>query len=627
MIQTFADEARALSDLGFSVIPIGRNKRPRIPGATKEERGWNPYRKTLAPSSTLAEWFAPDQFEAMAIVCGALSGQRYGGYLVALDLERRTDHESMVDRRPLHDETAVQYTGGGGAHTFFISRRPVGNLEIIDPELSQDDPDHHVGDVRGEGGYAIVAPSLHPSGRRYTWVTPPPRLLVVDDGTALIRSLVEPLGYQISTRGDDDEPAGERSPIAELLGAECAKGSRHRTLIRIAGWARNLMSVDQAEALCQLWNARCCRPQLPDVEVVKTVEDIYARYEALQSWELELGEEVPPGETAAWTVMSARQLRRMELPPIEWVLDGIVPRGRYTVVSGESGLGKSWWILAYCICAAIGMPFLGRETVLSRTLYIDEENGIQEAQRRLRALCDGLGVDPDEEVPIYFLIDAGVKLGRPNDLNRMMETIAAHGITNVVTDSLIRVFEGNENKSEDVGRFHAMVDHVRRKTGVTWWMLQHLNKPNPNGHTAAGDRIRGSGDFKAHADVHIHLRGADSTGTVVIHVEKLRGAPRPSDSVYRMEGDTRKGEPVRLVAMGETAAALGAMRGAAMEACNVLDLAGSLSVTELIGELGRLGISERTAKRGIADARASGAIEVDRTEGRSVYLRVAEPEA
>lgn len=50
------------------------------------------------------------------------------------------------------------FTGGGGAH-IFVKAFDVGNRATVMPGL----------DVRGDGGYVVAAPSLHRSGRRYSW--------------------------------------------------------------------------------------------------------------------------------------------------------------------------------------------------------------------------------------------------------------------------------------------------------------------------------------------------------------------------------------------------------------------------------------------------------------------------
>lgn len=62
-------------------------------------------------------------------------------------------------------KTLEQITGSGGRHMFFAM---VDGIEIknstskLGPNL----------DVRGVGGYVIVAPSIHPSGNRYQWRIP-----------------------------------------------------------------------------------------------------------------------------------------------------------------------------------------------------------------------------------------------------------------------------------------------------------------------------------------------------------------------------------------------------------------------------------------------------------------------
>jgi len=62
----------------------------------------------------------------------------------------------------LDDETVTQLTGGGGEH--YIYQKPEGATYSNAPG------DLPAGiDVRADGGYIVVAPSMHPSGRRYQW--------------------------------------------------------------------------------------------------------------------------------------------------------------------------------------------------------------------------------------------------------------------------------------------------------------------------------------------------------------------------------------------------------------------------------------------------------------------------
>lgn len=61
-----------------------------------------------------------------------------------------------------HPVLAVAYTGGGGRH-ILIPPTGQGNGTRIRPGV----------DYRGAGGYIVLPPSRHDSGRLYDWITPP----------------------------------------------------------------------------------------------------------------------------------------------------------------------------------------------------------------------------------------------------------------------------------------------------------------------------------------------------------------------------------------------------------------------------------------------------------------------
>jgi hypothetical protein len=68
-----------------------------------------------------------------------------------------------------HPVLAMAYTGGGGRH-ILIAPTGQGNGARLVPGI----------DVRGAGGYVVLPPSLHETGGRYDWITPPDdRLLKV----------------------------------------------------------------------------------------------------------------------------------------------------------------------------------------------------------------------------------------------------------------------------------------------------------------------------------------------------------------------------------------------------------------------------------------------------------------
>ena len=58
-------------------------------------------------------------------------------------------------------ETLEQRTGSGGRHLFFRwpAAREVRNRQSLRPGI----------DIRGEGGYVVLPPSVHPNGTEYAW--------------------------------------------------------------------------------------------------------------------------------------------------------------------------------------------------------------------------------------------------------------------------------------------------------------------------------------------------------------------------------------------------------------------------------------------------------------------------
>jgi len=560
-----------------------------------------------ADTATIRRWWSAYPGANIGIRTGSVSG------LALIDVDPDKGGEESIHRLEAEHgalaETWRVLTGGGGWHAYL--RHPGGYIGNSAGKIAPGV------DVRGEGGYAVAPPSRHHSGRRYAWEIGygPDECELADVPTWLPRTdgAKEPLPFSRLDTGAilDGVPEGQRNDqvfrlAAKLRGADVPYEMAARLIREAAANAKP--PLDESEAVAALNSAY--RRYAPTREATAFLED----------------DDAPAAEpTAARTIWTARELRALDLPPIEWVLADTIPRGRYVVLSGESGLGKSWWVLALVLHAARGMPFLGRETAPIRALYIDEENGIQEAQRRLRALCEGMGIDADEDIPVDFVIDAEIRLARPQDAAWLTRVIEERGINLIVTDSLIRFFDGDENSSRDVAAFHKMLRTIRLKTGVTWIMLQHLNKAPREGTVTPGNRLRGSGEFKANADNHVQLIGNSTDPLVRVHVEKIRGGMRAPDVIYKLEGDANKGEPVVMTVIGSTAAAYGAETAALMHACELLDERGVMTYGELRDAvMAEYQLPRTTAERGITAGRKSGAIKVDRKDGKYTFLRLGE---
>jgi hypothetical protein len=96
-----------------------------------------------------------------------------GNGLAALDVDPKNGGDKSEQRLRDYMErkgqpmpaTMTAITGSGGRHYIFTA--PEGGIKSMAKAFGPDMPGL---DTRGRGGYCVVAPSLHVSGRRYDWI-------------------------------------------------------------------------------------------------------------------------------------------------------------------------------------------------------------------------------------------------------------------------------------------------------------------------------------------------------------------------------------------------------------------------------------------------------------------------
>ena len=96
---------------------------------------------------------------------------------------------------------------------------------------------------------------------------------------------------------------------------------------------------------------------------------------------------------------SAQELSEMLLPPVRYVVEGLLPMGMGVLVA-KPKIGKSWMVLDLCLSVAQGRPFLGFPTTRHSTLYLALEDGKPRMQSRLHKLLGG--APAPENVHVMF---------------------------------------------------------------------------------------------------------------------------------------------------------------------------------------------------------------------------------
>lgn len=254
-VRTVAEWADVYGQMGWSVIPlVARQKRPLV--------AWESYQTRAPARETVAGWLARWPRCNLGVVTGRVSG------LVVLDVDPAHDGTASLEalevaHAPL-PPTQETRTGGGGRHLYF--RHPGGNVRnraAIAPGL----------DVRGDGGYVVAPPSIHPSGAPYEWLT--------GRGPQDIPCAALP-GWLLTRITEGGGASGGHGPgyWRAFVRDGVAEGERNATVASITGhllW--HGVDPDVIAELLLAWNAARCRPPLPDDEVLRTVKSIRKTHE------------------------------------------------------------------------------------------------------------------------------------------------------------------------------------------------------------------------------------------------------------------------------------------------------------------------------------------------------------
>lgn len=114
-----------------------------------------------------------------------------------------------------------------------------------------------------------------------------------------------------------------------------------------------------------------------------------------------------------------------------FIVPGLVPEGKPTILYGAGGTGKSAFAAVLALCMELGRPFLGLPVARTRTLYLDWETDAGTCAYRFAAAARGMGLN--SAPPIRY-----VSLVRPIEdvVAQLATTVAEEQIGAVIIDSV-----------------------------------------------------------------------------------------------------------------------------------------------------------------------------------------------
>lgn len=408
---------------GFSVIPLP-------PKSKVPDFRWKEYQDRLPTTQELEEWFGGrNGGRNIAIVTGAVSK------LVVVDFD---GPEGLDQMKKMGLRSGMVSVTGNGKHMFF--RHPGGDVKNAVKKYPGTD-------IRADGGYVVVYPSIHPSGARYAWSG-------LFSGLSLGVLPVEV--YQEKGPGTEGNSSGWVTAALE----DMQVGNIDNTLFKICSRLRR-DGYSKEEAFALLAPHAALAGATADHLPAK-IDHVWGSYKPKEAV-------TPPTSLAEF--MDNKESN-------EWIVPGVVAKNSIGFIAGLPETCKTWLTMDLAIEAARGGKWCGVfQTNKTRVLFIDQERFAGETRRRFRALFTGKKVNyKDLEGQLTIQCDTSTKLDLDSSYEAFRKVLREVQPELIIIDSFATFHTKEENNRADIQTVIERIKVVRKEFGCTILFIDHENK-------------------------------------------------------------------------------------------------------------------------------------------------------
>jgi len=450
------DSALKLVKAGKSVIPVSRTtKMPLV--------SWKGYQEQTPTEEQVKEWWTQFPDANLGMVTGHLSG------LVVIDCDSEGAANRFIEEYPEAKDT-LQVQTGRGKHYYFQYEEGIRNDvgKLLGTEI----------DIRGEGGFVILPPSIHSAGKAYEWLN---KNKPIPLPTKLREVLLSRL-KSTPANGSSNPEIAERIP----------QGQRNATLTSLAGTMRHRgMSEEAIRAALLVENSQKCDPPLREAEVEEIARSV-ARYEP--------GSALPTSRL--YTPTESEEVKTpliwaKDVPPpnegeeIQTLWGSFLFPSSLHLLAGDAGLGKTTLMYNISICLARGSDFGGfKPPRRLRVLYFDLETPDLLFRRKLHLISEN---SPPE----------GLAFNRSFSVSEALALTKEHHFDLIIMDTLNEAFETrDEGDNAEANKQMRDLRRIVKDSGAAIVALSHMGKdPSAKGVY----KLRGASARPAAADVVLNV--------------------------------------------------------------------------------------------------------------------------
>jgi hypothetical protein len=456
---------------------------------------------------------------------GVPMGAESGVFCVDLDIKERIsgiEQWSMLlaSNNAKEPDTRTHDTPSGGRHYLFIWQDDIRSIPLnkLAPGI----------EIKGEGGYIIVPPSVNYDGKEYIsnggeitsaprWLlemiynyrgTRPPDETNTDNiDPELLKMILE----DMETFAQKEHDFGDNPDIEVIKAALDAISSDDYEDWYKLGAAIYKTLGDGGWKLFRDWSAKskkfndrdCARKwkQVQNMRNINIGSIFFYADEADAGWRqryYERKEEQhsqtqddikPKQQPGSDLVINIFPIIEEELDPRPWLVPGLLLRGHVTATAAPGGTGKSLFTLCISMMCRLGKPWANWQPRGEyRTLIINAEEDITEVRRRCYAAAiKTLGVT-DNNIFIDWIYAGNLKnmvIAKRDPRSRMMyrlplqqqliDLIRLYKFDIIIVDPFAETFEGDETNTE-LKYVGACWREIARLTNCAVWLIHHTKK-------------------------------------------------------------------------------------------------------------------------------------------------------
>jgi Uncharacterized conserved protein len=181
-------------------------------------------------------------------------------------------------------------------------------------------------------------------------------------------------------------------------------------------------------------------------------------------------------EIPSYQAYSVAELLNKEIPPIQWVVENLIPEG-LTILAAPPKAGKSWWALDLGMSVVRGLPFLERQTIKGNVLYIALEDSERRIQKRTKQLMLLGGDNPYGLKCVHFIEPIG--LGFEQRLELLVKQSEP---TLIIIDTLekVRGIGGSKDMYKQDYKDAGLIKELAEKYKTAIVVIHHTRKSKDN---------------------------------------------------------------------------------------------------------------------------------------------------